>query len=137
VGERIDAFKFNTAISALMEFDKKMEGAARVDLETMALLLAPFAPHLAEACWERLGKPPFVSGQAWPSYDPKLALGDTVTVAVQVNGKLRATFEAPRGTSEEQLKSTALAQPNVQKHIEGRPPRRVIVVKGTLVNVVV
>jgi leucyl-tRNA synthetase len=54
-----------------------------------------------------------------------------------VNGKLRATFEAPRGTSEEQLKSTALAQPNVQKHIEGRPPRRVIVVKGTLVNVVV
>jgi leucyl-tRNA synthetase len=137
VGERIDAFKFNTAISALMEFDKKMEGAVRADLETLSLLLAPFAPHLAEACWERLGKPPFASTQPWPAYDPKLALGDTVTVAVQVNGKLRATFEAPRGTSEEQLKSTALAQPNVQKHIEGRPPRRVIVVKGTLVNVVV
>jgi leucyl-tRNA synthetase len=114
-----------------------MEGATRADLETLALLLSPFAPHLAESAWERLGKAPFACTQDWPSYDPKLALGDTVTVAVQVNGKLRATFEAPRGSSEEQLKATALAQPNVQKHIEGRPPRRVIVVKGTLVNVVV
>jgi leucyl-tRNA synthetase len=137
VGERIEAFKFNTAISALMEFDNKMAGATRVDLETLALLLSPFAPHLAEAAWERLGKPAFACTQPWPAFDPNLAIGDTVTVAVQVNGKLRGTFEAPRGTTEEQLKATALALPNVQKHIEGKPPRRVIVVKGTLVNVVV
>jgi leucyl-tRNA synthetase len=138
VGERIEAFKYNTAIAALMEYVTALiPGATRVDLETLCKLLSPFAPHLAEAAWERLGNAPFACTQEWPSYDPALAVANTVTVAVQVNGKLRATFDAARGLPDEELRLAALAQPNVQKHMAGKAPRRVIVVKGELVNVVV
>jgi leucyl-tRNA synthetase len=138
VSERIEACKFNTAISALMEFTTALQtSATHADLETLAVLLSPFAPHLAEAQWERLGKPPFACTQPWPTFDPALAIGDSVTVAVQVNGKLRGTFDAKRGTSDDELKARALALPNVRKHTEGKTPRRLIVVKGTLVNVVV
>jgi leucyl-tRNA synthetase len=141
VGERIESFKFNTAVAALMEYlGQLVHGASRADLETLCLLLAPLAPHLAEAAWERLGRAPFVSVAPWPSYDPALAVGDTQTVAVQVNGKLRATFEAPREADDDALRAMALEQPNAQKFMEGRPARRVIVVRkreGALVNVVV
>jgi leucyl-tRNA synthetase len=138
VGERIEAGKYNTAVSALMEYvTALLVAASQDDIETLAKVLSPLAPHLAEAIWERLGLPPFVCTQAWPSYDPALAVTDTVTVAVQVNGKLRATFDTSRGTADDELKSTALALPNVVKHMAGKPARRVIVVKGELVNVVV
>jgi leucyl-tRNA synthetase len=138
VGERIETNKFNTAVAALMEYGSALvQAASKEDLETLAKLLSPFAPHTAEAMWERLGHPPFVCTQRWPSFDPALAVAQTVTVAVQVNGKLRATFDAARGTAEDELKATALAQPNVVKHLAGKAPRRVIVVKGELVNVVV
>lgn len=138
VTERIEAFKFNTAIAALMEYvGELVHGATRRDLETYALLLSPFAPHLAEAAWERLGNPRFACTQPWPTYDERLALGESVEVAVQVNGKLRGTFVAPRGSSDEYLKEQALKLPNVVKHLDGKTPRRVIVVKGQLVNVVV
>jgi leucyl-tRNA synthetase len=138
VSERIEAFKFNTAVSSLMEFTTACRKAAtRDDLETLTLLLSPFAPHLAEACWERLGKPPFACAQAWPKFDPALAVSDTVSVAVQVNGKLRGTFDATRGISEDELKASALALPNVAKYVEGKTPKRIIVVKGALVNIVV
>jgi leucyl-tRNA synthetase len=137
VSERIEAFKFNTAISALMEFLNAIgQTATRADLETLAVLLSPLAPHTAEAMWERLGKPAFCCTQTWPAFDPALAVSESVTVAVQVNGKLRATFEAARGTADDALKAQALSQPNVQKYTDGKEPRRVIVVKGTLVNVV-
>jgi leucyl-tRNA synthetase len=138
VGERIDGFKLNTAISALMEFvNALVHAATRADLEALVLLLSPFAPHLAEAAWEKLGHAPFASTQPWPEFDPALAVGETVTVAVQVNGKLRGTFDAPRGSTEDALKETAMSLDNVKKHMDGKPPRRVIVVKGTLVNIVV
>ncbi len=138
VGERIEAFKFNTAIAALMEYVTAiLPAATRADLETLCLLLAPFAPHLAEAAWEKLGNAPFACTQTWPAYDPALTIADTITVAVQVNGKLRGTFDAARASSEDDLKSAALALPNVQKHVGDKPPRRVIVIKGSLVNIVV
>ena len=74
----------------------------------------------------------------WPAHDPKIAAGDTFTVAVQVNGKLRATFEARRGSTEAELQQVALEQPNVQKHLEGKNPKRVIAAKGgSLINVVI
>jgi leucyl-tRNA synthetase len=138
VTERTEAFKLNTAIAALMEYVTALiPGATRTDLETLALLLSPYAPHTAEAAWERLGKEPFAATQAWPAFDPALAEPDTVTVAVQINGKLRGTFDAPRGAPNDALERTALGLPNVQKHLDGKTPRRVVVVKGTLVNVVV
>jgi leucyl-tRNA synthetase len=138
VGERIDAFKFNTAISALMEYASALvQGATRADLETFYQLLSPFAPHLCEEAWERLGQSPFVCAQPWPSFDRTLAIGETVTVAVQVNGKLRGTFDAARGAADDDLRALALALPNVQKFVGDKAPRKVIVVKGALVNVVV
>jgi leucyl-tRNA synthetase len=138
VSERFEAFKFNTAIAAMMEYTTAcLKAATRVDLETLAKLLSPMAPHLAEACWERLGHKPFVAQEAWPSFDPALAVSDSVTVAVQVNGKLRGTFDSTRGTSDDELKTTAMALPNVMKFVDGKTPKRVIVVKGTLVNIVV
>src|SRR5262249_60135505 len=104
VGERIESFKFNTAVAALMEYvTALLQAATQEDIEVLAKLVSPFAPHLAEAIWERLGHAPFACTQAWPSYDPALAVAQTVTVAVQVNGKLRATFDAARRTPEEEL----------------------------------
>ncbi len=138
VGERIEAFKFNTAIAAMMEFTTAcIKSATRADLETLTVLLSPMAPHTAEACWERLGHKPFVCTHTWPTFDPALTISDVVSVAVQVNGKLRGSFDIARGVSEDELKATALAIPNVAKHVEGKTPKRIIVVKGTLVNIVV
>ncbi|WNG37892.1 leucine--tRNA ligase [Archangium violaceum] len=138
VGERIESFKFNTAISALMEYSSALgQGATRADLETFVLLLCPFAPHLAEAAWERLGNKPFASTQPWPTYDAALTVNETLEVAVQVNGKLRGTFVVPRDSDEALLQQRALELEAVKRHIEGKSVRRVIVVKGRLVNVVV
>jgi leucyl-tRNA synthetase len=137
VTERIEAFKFNTAIAALMEYVSGLQTqASRTDLETLCLLLSPFAPHLVEEGWEKLGQPRFACTQAWPTYDPTLAVSENVTVAVQVNGKLRATFEAPRGTVDAELQRTALSLENVKKHMGDKAPRRIVVVKGALVNIV-
>ena len=141
VGERIESFKFNTAIAALMEYvGALIHGATRADLETLALLLSPFAPHLAEAAWERMGKPAFAATQPWPKFDPALAVGESLTLTVQVNGKLRATLDVPRDATDDAIKSAALEHPNTQKFTEGKPPKRVIVVRkkeSALVNVVV
>src|SRR5215470_5285935 len=94
VDERIETNKFNTTVATLMEYVTALiADATREDLETLTKLLSPFAPHLAEAMWERLGHEPFVCTQKWPKYDPALVVSETVTVAVQVNGKLRGTFD--------------------------------------------
>jgi len=137
VGERIDGFKFNTAISGLMEYMGALgKAATRQDLETLCLLLSPFAPHVAEEGWERLGKPPFACTQSWPTFDPALAVSQNVVVAVQINGKLRDTFEAARGTADAELQKTALSLEKIKKHMGDKAPRRVVVVKGALVNIV-
>jgi leucyl-tRNA synthetase len=137
VGERIEAFKFNTAIAALMEFTTAcLAAATREDLETLTKLLSPFAAHTAEAMWERLGHAPFACTQAWPAFDPALAVSDSVEIAVQVNGKLRGTFQIRRDADEKTLEQAALAVPNVARHIDGKTPRRVVIVKGRMVNIV-
>ena len=121
-----------------MEFSNKLgDGASRDDLSTFLLLLSPFAPHLCEEAWETLGNVSFVCTQAWPEFDPVLAMGDSVTVVVQVNGKVRGNFESARGVDDEALKTQALELPNVHKFLDGTAPLRVIVVKGKLVNIVV
>jgi leucyl-tRNA synthetase len=139
IGERIELFKFNTAIAALMELVNGLlkSGATRADLEALTILLAPFAPHTAEAMWERLGHADLVATQPWPGFDPALTVAQTVTVAVQVNGKLRGTFEIAPEAAEAELQAAALTVPNVLTHVAGKTPRRVIVVKGKMVNIVV
>ena len=105
-------------------------------VENLLLLLAPIAPHITEELWTQRGKPFSIHQQPWPEWDVEIAKEDTITLIVQVNGKVRDRIEAPAGMPDEELKALALASEKIQKQLEGREPRKVIVVKGKLVNVV-
>jgi leucyl-tRNA synthetase len=144
VGRDIERFKFNTAIAALMELARwadtewpRMSVDERAHAaRTLTLLLAPFAPHLAEELWARLGEPYSVHQQPWPSYDPTTLTEETVTVVVQVNGRLRARFQAPTGLDEGEAVRLALAADGVARHLGGQEPQQVIYVPDRLVNLV-
>ncbi|HEX9616346.1 MAG TPA: leucine--tRNA ligase [Anaerolineales bacterium] len=130
VSERIEAFRFNTVISALMEFvnllaERKRSGGGRTAsfkqaLDTLPVLLAPVAPHIAEELWHQLGHPGSVHLQTWPAWDAALAQEDILQIAVQVDGKVRAVFGIDSDVGEEQVKEQALAHPKVQQHLAGR-----------------
>ena len=140
VTEDIDQLKFHTAISALMIFLNEATEAPVLPkhvIETFVLLLAPFAPHLAEELWERLGHQKSLAFETWPVHDEALAKQDHVTIAIQINGKLRDTVEAQADTGKDALLAMAKAQPKVQSLITGKQIRREIVVPGKLVNLVV
>jgi leucyl-tRNA synthetase len=94
-------------------------------------------PHLAETCWAHLGYTTLVSNARWPSAIRKLLVSDTVAIAVQVNGKLRGEITVPQGADEDTLKHAALALDAVKRQLDGKPPRRMIVVPNRIVNVVV
>ncbi len=139
VTEDIDGLKYNTAIAALMEqlnFLQREEQPSREDLRTMALLLAPFAPHIAEELWEGLGEQGSVHAAHWPAYDPALCQEDTVTIVVQVNGKLRDRLQVPSGTPEAVVREAALASEAVAKHIESVQTARYVFVPDRLLNIV-
>jgi leucyl-tRNA synthetase len=101
------------------------------------LLLAPCCPHIAEELWARTGRPYSVHQQSWPEFDAGLAAEETITLVVQVNGKLRARLDVPADIAEEAAREAALADENVVRHIEGKEVRKVIYVPGRLVNLVV
>jgi len=98
--------------------------------------VAPMAPHIAEEAWAALGKSGLIADAAWPVADPALLVEDEVTIAVQVNGKLRDTLTAPKGSARETLEEMALASEKVVRILDGKPPRKVIVVPDRLVNLV-
>ena len=138
---------FNTAIAALMELlnglnkftDQSEQGRAvrHEALEAMVLLLNPVVPHISHALWQVLGHPQSVlEDQPWPKADPAALVRDTLTLAVQINGKLRATIELPTGASKEDAEALARAQPQVVHFLEGLSVRKVIVVPGKIVNIV-
>ncbi len=140
VTEDIEAFKFNTAISAMMILMNEWQGIGSVtkaQAGTFVRILSPFAPHIADELWEQLGNPDVCLRATWPVFDPAMIVDETVEVAVQVNGKLRDTFTAPAGSSDEELQTTALASAKVQSFLAGVTPKKVIVVKGRLVNIVI
>ncbi len=131
--------RFNTAIAAMMTLLNdlsRLEAVPRQALETLALLLAPYASHLAEELWERLGHPPSIAARPWPEFDPALCIDDAVEVPVQVMGKLRAKLVVPRDTSKEVLEQMARDEPAVRKWTEGRTIQKVIVVPGKMVSIV-
>jgi leucyl-tRNA synthetase len=140
-------FHFNTAIAALMEMVNEMYDYAaggntrlpvlRSAFEALTLLIAPFAPHFAEELWEALGGKGGVADAAWPQYDPEAIVASEVTVVVQVNGKVRSKLTLPAGTTDKDMEAAALADPKVREFMSGKPPKKVIVVQGKLVNVVV
>jgi leucyl-tRNA synthetase len=106
-------------------------------LKTLVLLLAPFAPHLADELWERLGKSGSTYNATWPSFDAAVAAEDEITLVVQINGKVRDRLTVPAGLSEDSLRDHALASTRVQEMLNGQQVRKVIVVPGKLVNIVV
>lgn len=140
VSEDIEALRFNTAIAQMMVFVSEvqhMERRPRALLEPFLLCLAPFAPHIAEELWHRLGHTDSIHTQRFPDYDPQKATPRQIEVVFQVNGKVRAKAQIPFGLSEEELRRMALEHPNVLRFISGRSIRQTIVIPNRLVNVVV
>jgi leucyl-tRNA synthetase len=136
----MDAMRFNTAVAKLIELTNHLtrEGVRSRDaIEPLVLMLAPLAPHVAEELWARLGHEGSLAHVPYPAYDPSLVVEETVTCVVQVQGKVRAKLEVAPSSSEDELTQLALADPNVQRAIDGRDVRKVVVRAPKLVNVVV
>lgn len=147
VTDQLATFRFNTMISSLMEMTNHItrlrESGEPVDAaawreacESMALLMAPATPHIAEELWSRLGNPYSIHNQRWPEHDASLAAADEVEIAVQVNGKLRARVTLPADAAEADATERALADPAVAAAIAAHPIIRVIYVPNRLVNIV-
>jgi leucyl-tRNA synthetase len=142
---------FNTAVSALMELANEMDDFARGDgledahgraayseaMEKLALILSPFAPHLADELWSRLGKQGTTYTQPWPSFDPEIAAEEQIEVVVQINGKVRERLTVPATIEDDALRELALSSERIKQMTAGKSVRKVIVVPGKLVNVVV
>lgn len=147
VSEDLETFRFNTAIAALMELTNGLSRAREggpVDtsawqeaVESLLLMLAPLAPHIAEELWERIGRPYSVHTESWPAWDPDLAREEEITLVVQVNGRVRDRIQVAAGIDEEEAKRVALESAQVKRHLEGQQIRRVIYIPGKLVNIVV
>ncbi len=143
-------FHFNTAIAALMEMvnemydytaagnlDPKQVTVLRSAVQALTLLMAPFAPHFAEEVWEALGNKGGVANIPWPEYDREAIIASEITIVVQVNGKVRSKLTLPAGASTQDIESAALADQKVREFMAGKTPKKVIVVQGKLVNIVV
>jgi leucyl-tRNA synthetase len=140
VTEDIEAMRFNTAISSLMELTNaayKWAQVPRSAAETLVLLLSPLAPHLAEELWQRLGAKQSLAYHAWPAADPALLKADVLEIPVQVNGKVRGKISVPAEAQENEVIEIAKADQNVGKHLAGQSVKRAIYVRGRIVNFVV
>ena len=146
VAEDIEAFAMNKAVAKVRELSNSIsvftaatddeKWALREAIETLIILMNPMMPHLAEELWNTLGHKTLLTETPWPTADNALLVQDSVTIGVQVNGKLRGQITIPANTNEETAKETALAEPTVQKALEGMQVRKIIVVPGRIVNVV-
>ncbi len=140
VGADIDRLSLNTAVSEMMIFVNEATKQGHVSRNTLSALvrvMAPFAPHLAEELWERLGEQGFVLNAPWPEYDEVLAAASVVLIAIQVNGRTRAQIRLPRGTTQDQALSAALHNEVVRRHTHGALPSRVIYRENRLLNLVI
>jgi leucyl-tRNA synthetase len=139
-------FHFNTAVAGLMELVNEIASfepatdedwaSLRFSLEKTLLLLSPFAPHLAEELWEAMGNKPSIFEEKWPDWDEEIAKEERIELVIQVNGKLRAKFLIPIGITDDEIKAVALQEPKIQDIIGSKTIRKVIVIKGKLVNIV-
>jgi leucyl-tRNA synthetase len=147
--EAIEGFRFNSGVARLYEFLNVLKAApaesasasllvARQDaLSVLARLISPFTPHLAEACWERLGETGMIAQAPWPEFDPAVFASDELVLPVQINGKRRGEIRVPTGANEDEVRQIALADEAVGRHLEGLTVRKVIVIAGRIVNIVV
>jgi leucyl-tRNA synthetase len=141
VTERLDGMRFNTAISAMMEFSNHLTGLEvrpRAVLEPFVLLLSPFAPHIAEELWAALGHKETLAYEPWPKFDPCLVQADTIEVPVQVNGKKKTVLTVPADIDQAALQAAALADERVRALLEGKQVRKIHLAPGNkLVNIVI
>ena len=144
----IEDEKFNTAVAAMMEMvnglykfkeshSMQASGTWRFTLESLLQILAPFAPHITEELWRELGHTDTIHVNHWPKWDEKYLKSDTMTIIVQVNGKLRSKLKLPVDTDRQGVEAVALADENVQKFTNNKPPKKMVYVPGKLVNIVV
>jgi len=146
VAEDAEELRYNTAIAKMMEYVNVLRGRmakgenaaiANAEIEPLIVMLAPFAPHFAEECWEQLGHAESVFDASWPEYDEALAKEDEVEIVVQVNGKVRGRINVEVGVAEEDAIGKALTEESVQRFIEGKEIKKTIYVENKLVNLVV
>jgi leucyl-tRNA synthetase len=137
----IEALTFNKAVARLYELvnavEKARPSASRTNtIRTIVRIVAPMVPHLAEEAWAAMGNAGLIADAPWPDVDPALLVDDEVTIAVQVNGKLRDTLVMPKGAPKESVEAAALAAEKIVRSLEGKAPRKVIIVPDRLVNIV-
>ncbi|MBP3357255.1 MAG: leucine--tRNA ligase [Rikenellaceae bacterium] len=138
VQEDIENFSFNTSVSAFMICLNELGRCNKREvLEPLVVLIAPFAPHIAEELWELLGHTASVCDAEFPRYNPEYLVENSFEYPVSVNGKLRFKKELPLGISREEIEAAVLSDPNAQKYTEGKAPRKVIVVPGKIINIVI
>ena len=146
VSQDIERFRFNTMIAAMMEYTNELQSirdqgpvdsdAWREAIDALLLCLAPSAPHITEELWHRIGRSGSIHDQLWPAYDESLAQAETVTVVVQINGKLREKLALAPGASQDDAESAARASARVSDQLDGKTLRRVIWVPDKLLNFV-
>ncbi|HEC92420.1 MAG TPA: leucine--tRNA ligase, partial [Candidatus Atribacteria bacterium] len=141
VSEDIENMKFNTAISAMMEFcnawQENPKGLRKKDLKDFLKILSPFAPHLTEELWQKLGNKKSIFLKKWPKYDPKLIEEEKITLVIQINGKVRDKIEVEKGIPESKAKELALSHPKIQKWLLNKKIKKTIFIKDKLINFVI
>ncbi|OHA63649.1 MAG: leucine--tRNA ligase [Candidatus Wildermuthbacteria bacterium RIFCSPHIGHO2_01_FULL_48_25] len=137
VTEDLENLRYNTAIASLMEYSNEMKDGGKKDIETLLILLAPFAPYMTEELWSKLGHKDSVHNQPWPKYDVKQVKAERIRFIIQVNGKVRDVMELAADTSEKQATDFALKSRNIRKWVGNSKVKRVVFVPGRLVNIVV
>ena len=138
----IDRLQFNKAVARLYELVSTIERATAGEAKTAAILTllrlaAPMVPHLAEAAWAHLGQPGMIIDASWPIADPALLVNDNVTIAIQINGKLKDSFDAAKGADKAVIEALALARDKVVRALAGAAVKKVIIIPDRLVNLVV
>jgi len=140
VSEDIMEMRFNTCVSSMMILASEMEkseGISKGDYKKFLQILAPFAPHMTEELWREMGEKNSIHLSMWPEWDPSLIKDDEVKIAVQVNGKVRAEITVNAEADENEIKDIALKDPAVSKNIAGLPPKKIVYIKGRLINIVI
>jgi len=139
VSEDFNDFKFNTAIASLMELTNAVYqiGADKEVFSRLVIMLSPITPHFSEELWQELGNKESIFKSSWPKYDPELLIEENVELVIQINGKIRSKIQVPRSISEDKLKELVLKDEKLAAWLEGKPPKKFIVVPQRLVNIVI
>ena len=139
VTQDVEQFSFNTSVAAFMICINELQGlktASREILQPLLILLAPFAPHIAEELWHALGEETTIVAATWPEYNEQLLVEDSVKYPVSFNGKTRFTMEFAREASQDAIREAVLSADEAQKWLEGKTPKKVIIVPGRIINIV-